>query len=351
MTASPASPGPERTVMILGATTPLGRALARQLLTEPWLKSLIAVGRDPEEALAISSDPKLCYRQVDLTRPRQMHDLLFGDVIARETEVLVHLAMHRDFVPDESSHTQNVEPLRWVLSAAERHPRLRRVVLRSCADVYQVKGNLPSLLSEEHPLNLSAGAPAWQLERVEADLLACAQMGMGKTEIVVLRLGELLAADCGSQLYDYLQSTICLRPLGFDPMLNLLSIEDAVDAFARAIAATQLQGVFNIPGADTLPLSDCIYHAGKYAVPLPGPLLEPGYRLRRLFGEGRFSYRLNEHRFHYASVLAGNKARMTLGYQPRHPIAWPLRSSVVEHALHSRRKLLDTQALRLRKND
>ena len=61
----------------------------------------------------------------------------------------------------------------------------------------------------------------------------------------------------------YLEAPPCLRPLGFDPMLNVLSLPDAVDALHRAVRAFGHQGVFNIPGADSLPLSECLRRWGR----------------------------------------------------------------------------------------
>ena len=36
-----------------------------------------------------------------------------------------------------------------------------------------------------------------------------------------------------------------------------------------------------------------------------------------------FSYGMNRRRFHYCSVLDGQRAREVLGYTPQAPIAWP----------------------------
>ena len=44
---------------------------------------------------------------------------------------------------------------------------------------------------------------------------------------------EALAPGTGSQLYDYLESPVCLRPAGYDPMVNLLTIEDAALALQK----------------------------------------------------------------------------------------------------------------------
>jgi len=145
---------------------------------------------------------------------------------------------------------------------------------------------------------------------------------MSPVSIVVLRCAEVLAPGSGSQLWDYLQSRVCLRPLGFDPMINVLSVADAARAI-RLAAAGAGHGVYNVPGADTLPLSRIIARWGRRDVPVPGPLLAPLYRLRTWSVGFEFRYDLNLRRFHFGGVVDGTRARRELGYEPRHPIAWP----------------------------
>jgi UDP-glucose 4-epimerase len=135
-------------------------------------------------------------------------------------------------------------------------------------------------------------------------------------------MAEIVAGGLGSQLWDYLSSRVCLRPLGFDPMINVLSIEDAVAAILRALGSSG-RGVFNIPGFDTLPLSRLIARWGRLDVPVPGPLLAPLYWLRTRTVGFEFRYDLNLGRFHLGGVLDGARARAVLGYQPRHPLVFP----------------------------
>jgi nucleoside-diphosphate-sugar epimerase len=104
-------------------------------------------------------------------------------------------------------------------------------------------------------------------------------------------------------------------------MLNLLSVADAVEALARAIDS-DVQGVVNVPGADTLPLSRVIACAGRLDLPVPGPLLSPLYGLRRLTLGTEFRYDMNQHRFHFSAVLDGTRAHDVLGYVPRHRLDW-----------------------------
>ncbi|MBN1207700.1 MAG: NAD-dependent epimerase/dehydratase family protein [Myxococcaceae bacterium] len=315
---------PPRGVLLLGATTPLGRSLCAELLADPSIQAVLAVALESWEEAKLPADPRLTYQQVDLTRPRRMHRLLFGAARDLGVDVLVHIAMHRAYESGARVHAQNVEALRWILTLSERHPTLRRLVFRSSVEVYRVQENLPTLITEDHPLDFSTEAPQWVRDRVEADVLACMRMGMSPVEVAVLRCSELLAPGSGSQLHDYLSAPFCLRSAGFDPMLNVLSLEDATRAFLLAIRAGGTQGIFNIPGADTLPLAECIRRSGRHSVPLPGPLLAPAYRLRRRFAGSQFSYRIYRGRFHFAAILDGTRAREVLGYVPQHPLQWPV---------------------------
>ena len=71
-----------------------------------------------------------------------------------------------------------MESFRSILDFAERHPTISRLVLCSGAEVYQVQRDLPSLIAEQHPLNMNDGAPQWIRDRVEADVTACTRMGL-----------------------------------------------------------------------------------------------------------------------------------------------------------------------------
>jgi hypothetical protein len=147
-------------------------------------------------------------------------------------------------------------------------------------------------------------------------------MGLSPLQIVVLRCAEALAPGTGSQLFDYLDAPLCARPFGYDPMLNVAGLRDLVHALSCAMRAPE-QGVFNVPGHETLPLSLAIEKWGRLSVALPSSLLAPIYRLRRRWTDHDFRYGMNRHRFHYSGVLDGKRASDVLGYVPMHPVAWP----------------------------
>ncbi len=315
-------------VLVTGATTPLGCRLVQALLQRPELGTILAVGVEPEPPPAIDSrSPRLVYEHMDLTRAREVQRLLFGPAKQLGISRMVHTALHRSATDDGPRvHALNVESTRELLNGAERHPSLRHFVFRSHADVYRIDPRHAVLLDEQDPLDLSAHAPQRVRDRVEADVTVCTRMGLSPLSISVLRCAEILVPQMGSQLHDYLSSRVCLRPIGFDPMLNLMTIEDAVRALVFALEHPA-NGIFNIPGADTLPLSRAIALWGRTGIALPGPLLTPLYAVRASTLGMEFRYDMNHRRFHFSAILDGRRARKVLGYVPEHPIDWPAGSA------------------------
>lgn len=309
-------------VLVTGATTPAGSAMVTHLLDLPRVTHVLAVAIE-EEPAGLPESPKLTYLPVDLTRYRSVHGLLFGPVCDLGIDTIVHGALHRSLRGARRKlHALNVESTRELLFHAERHPTVRRFVYRSFAEVYQVSPNEPDLIDEDHPLDLSPEAPQRVRDRLEADITVCTHMGLSPLHIVVLRFAETLAPQSGSQLWDYLKTRVCLRPFGFDPMINLLTFEDLARAVGLALACPG-QGVFNIPGADTLPLSLLIERFGCTGLPVPGPLLTPFYSVRARVFDTEFHYAMNRQRFHFGGVLDGTRAWRELGYRPEHPMRWP----------------------------
>ena len=315
---------PPKAVLVTGADAPIGERLVHLLLDDSRVSHVVAATGHAPEVFPLKSSDRLTVIQVDLRKSRQVHNLLFGLATERRVEVVVHTAMHLD-AADEGKrvHAFNVQPIRNLLHLCERQPDIRRFVLRSASAVYQVQRDLPVLIAEDHPLNMAGNAPQWVRDRVEADLTTCVRMGIAPLDIAVLRMAEALAPGTGSQMFDFLQSPVCFHPGGFDPMVNLLSIDDTAHALSCAIHVDSV-GVFNIPGADTLPLSTCIRRWGRIGIPTPDNLLGPLYRLRRRFVGRDFRYGMNRRWFTYSGVLDGNRAQNVLGFVPSHPIDWPV---------------------------
>lgn len=300
-------------VLVTGAGTPLGHSLVNALIADPRVERVVAVG---SELPNFVPSPKLHRIRANLRRSRELRRVLFGPVRELGVNAVAHVAIQ----PGPQVQRVDVDATRELVHLAERHPTLRRIVYRSFADIYRLRPEGGGIISETHPLDLSL--PKGVRSRAEADLTVCTRTGMAPSlSIAVLRLAELFAPQCGSQVYDYLLSKVCFRPIGFDPMIQLLSLEDGLRAMVLALFS-DAQGVFNIPGADVLPLSRAITLAGRRGIALPGPLLGPLYTARSLLRGTEFRYEANRFRFHYSGVLDGRRAEQVLGYSPSAPIRW-----------------------------
>jgi UDP-glucose 4-epimerase len=286
-------------VMVTGATTPLGAALVESLLATGEADAILATGTGERP---IREHADVVYRKADLSRPRNLRDLIWGEARDLGIEVVVHSAQHqRNAERGRKPGSTAVDAARELIVACTNHPSIRRLVYRSFAEVYSLNGGA-SLLDEKSPLEFAPNAPQWLRDRVEADLAICAHIG-SRLQIAVVRCAEIVAPDVGSQLWEYLSSRVCLRPYGFDPIVNVLAIEDA--AYALALAArSKAVGVFNIPGRDSLPLSRAIARSHRPAVKVPAPLYGP-------------------HRFHFAGVLDGSRAARELDFVPTTAVHWP----------------------------
>lgn len=307
-------------VILTGATTPLGELVLRRLLHAPELDHVVAVGREPVANIAPPHKARLHHLQLDLTHSRARRDLLFKTGVELEVDVLLHLATHRSI--DDAGpqiHALNVDTLRDLLWLVQDHPTIRRFIFLSTAAVYRVGPHLPSLISEDHPLE-TLGAPRWTHDRVAADLTACSAIGRSPCSVMVLRAADCFAPNMGSLWFEYLQAKRPLRALGFDPMIDLLSPEDlalALDLARRSNAA----GVLNIPGADHLPLSTLARLNGRPARAVPPRILSV---LGRATNGRAWSAAKNVllTRLLFGSVLDGRRAEAVLGYRPSSPLSF-----------------------------
>lgn len=312
-----------RGVLVTAAGSPLSEALIRSLIACPEVHGVVAV-HPPGGAFPTQATPGVVRVHADLTRHRDVQNLLQGIAITSRVDAIVHTCLQPGAQEHEAlTFRLNVESTRHLLSVAEEQVHIKRFVLRSFQDVYRVERDSPILIDENQPLELSVHAPQATRNHAEADLMACAKMAVSHMQIAVLRCAELLASEVAGELYDFLSSRVCLRALGYDPMLNVLSLADAVHALRLAVLSDAI-GIFNIPGKDSLPLSELIHRAGQIGVALPGFILAPLYELRARLTGLQFDYESHRLRFHRGCILEGSKAREHLGYSPQVSV-FPLR--------------------------
>jgi nucleoside-diphosphate-sugar epimerase len=306
---------PRARVMITDADAPLARAIRAALLTRE--RTARVLGVLDRGGSAVPTDPREARETCDFSSERAVRSLLHGPVTRHAIDTVVHGC---GAVTSRARASSGVESLRALLTLCREHPTIRRIVLLSSTWVYRRAARGPALLHEEHPIDLGPTRSPWRSVLIEADVTACARVDHAPLEVVVLRLAEVFAPGCDGPLSSLRGARMCATALGFDPIVELLSLDDAARAVTLACTVEGIRGVFNVPGRDLLPLSSLLSSLGARTLPLPLSWL-PWFNARRVPMDPR------EARddgtlalFRHGGVLDGGRAHRALGYTPTIPV-------------------------------
>jgi UDP-glucose 4-epimerase len=193
--------------------------------------------------------------------------------------------------------------------------RVRRLVVKSSQAVYGAGPSDPSFFSEEMT-NLER-----PVSSVTRDLLDMEQLVSEfalrneSCQVTVLRLGFRVSED--TTLASYLSLPIVPTFAGFDPRLQLLHEDDAVEAVVRAVLGQQA-GVFNVAAEGVVLLSQAIAIMGG----TPAPILPPyGRWIGRLALRALTHVQLQAHLadvIAFGSVMDWAKLEAEFGWKPAH---------------------------------
>lgn len=299
---------PRRKFLVTGATTPLGRALCRRLATAGEVFGV----RAPADPLPDVDQSLACV--ADLTHHADVRALIAGVIATESIDTVIHLGAAAPAAGPSAERLAISTKL--LLDGIEQASCVRSFVLRSTALIYRMRHDDPLVIADQHALDFSPGIAPLRRDWLEADVTAGQRMLNAACSVSVLRLAPLIADGAGDGVYEYLHLDPCYRPLGFDPMLNVLSLDDATDALARA-AERAPRGVFNVAGADILPFSELAMRVGARCWPVPGVTIEPLCALR---GVPERRYRGLGGLLHHGLVIDGRAAAGALGFVAQHPL-------------------------------
>ena len=259
-------------IAITGTLGVLGSQLARRLDEDENCRRLVLLDLVPP-----SRDLKKArYYRVDLTDPTASSRI--AEALERErVHVLVHLAFlqHPTRNPGYEHELESLGTMHLVhaLTRLARTGSAPHVVVGSSTLVYGARAANPSFLAEDAPL---AGRRDYPLiaEKIDAErqlerLHACEGIA-----VTVVRAAPILWPGARTLAGRYLSLPAVPTILGFNPMIQTLSLPDAVEALRRAVergAATGGSGplrAYNVCSPDVLPLHTAIRFCGRRTVPL-----------------------------------------------------------------------------------
>jgi UDP-glucose 4-epimerase len=254
-----------RRVLITGVGSHVGSLLARQLERDPEVEHV--AGLDTRV-------PKLPLERTEFL-DADIRDPEIGKLIpATGVDTIVHEQIVRQPSPGMSSramHDINVIGTLQLLAACERVPTLRTIVVRGSAGVYGSEAHAPQFFKEEmarlFPLRTRFQRDVAEIENY-FDTYARRHSGVSCT---MLRYQPAIGPGLRTQITRYLSQPVCPTYMGFDPRIQLVGIEDALEAIVAAVR-NPVPGAVNVAAPGTIGLSRMIRLAGRRALPIAAPL-------------------------------------------------------------------------------
>ncbi len=249
-------------IAITGASSFLGERFLRRLIREGYAEDIVVI----DVAEPQVSEGSIRFRKVDLTEPaadQAMLDFFKADGV----ETVAHLA----FFTNPRRDTTNAHELESIgtlaVLAAAAAANVKNFVMRSFTFVYGGRGQNPALIREETALPARSSF-SWLRDKVEAEEHA-ASFAKRYPEMAVrtLRFAPLLGPEVRTFYSRIFDRRLVPTLLGYDPLLQLLHPDDALEALMLATFAP-VRGAFNITPRGVMSLSTGIHLSGKVKAPV-----------------------------------------------------------------------------------
>jgi len=261
-------------VLVTGVSHALGGALARRLEANPDIDAVFGLDID---------DPRVALDRTEFVHADTRHSLLTKVVRGLEVDAVVHCAVLTESrTSARTLHETNVIGTMNLLAACSGSGSpVRRVVVKSSIAVYGCQPYAPSYVGESYDAAVSEPLGR-ELQEMEQMVREFALRNRG-TATTLFRLGHRLGRGEPTPLGAYFRLRQVPSFLGFDPRIQLLHEEDAVEALYRATVADH-GGVYNVAGPGVLLLSRAIRLAGREKCSVLPPyvrsIARAGLRLR-----------------------------------------------------------------------
>jgi UDP-glucose 4-epimerase len=292
----------KRRVLLTGIAGNLGRAVARRLH-----RSFELIGVDRRPTLHMPKDVEI--ETADLRRRR------VEDIFRRQRiDAVVHLhIMHDPRSSDSSHHEFNIMGTQKLFELCTEH-EVPKVIVLSSANVYGPNPKNDQLLAEDAPLMGSQHFSAIR-DLVALDMF-CNTFFWRSPEIetVILRPAHLVGR-VDNAISRYLRLERPWTMLGFDPMLQLLHLEDLISAIELAIKPG-VRGVYNLAGPPPVPLSYILGRLGRTPRTLPSTVASALLKLGWSLKLSDWPAPELEH-LKYVCMVDDSLARRELGWAPR----------------------------------
>ena len=299
-----------RRVLITGVGSYLGTLLAARLEREPAFGAVFGL------------DTRRPRRELERTELIQadIRDPDIAPLIARaEVDTVVHNSIVRQPGPGMSAramHDINVIGSLQLLSACGQSPTIRSIVIRGSAGIYGAEPHAPQFFGEEmarmFPLRSRFQRDVAEIE----NYFQTYSRRHPDVTCTMLRYQPAIGPSLATQVTRYLSQPACPTYLGFDPRIQLVHEDDALDALIAAVRRP-VRGAVNVAARGTIGLGRMIRMAGRPLLPLAGPLFGPITGVGRRLGLDSYSDDFRR-LLRYGRGVDIDRLEREVGHRPRY---------------------------------
>lgn len=297
-------------VLITGISRFLGGRLAQRLEQDPEVGEIFGVDLD---------EPTVELTRTEFVRADIRNPLIVKVLQATEVDTVVHasvIATPAGAGGRAQMKEVNVIGTMQLFAACQKAEALRKVVMKSTTAVYGSEATDPAAFTEEmaprsHPKT------GYAKDAVEVENYA---RGFARRRpdvaLTILRFANFVGPLIETPLTRYFSLPVVPTAFGFDPRIQLLHEDDAVEVLYRSVREEH-PGTFNVSGDGVLYLSQAIRLAGKVPLPIFTPFINLASTLVRQTGLVDFSPEQVAFLM-YGRVGDTSRLRNEFGYTPHY---------------------------------
>lgn len=318
-----------KAVAVIGGSRYLGAHLVGALLREPTIERVIAIDSSKPSAQFRRRMGDAEFVRLDPQSPRMQAVLREKDV-----DTIVHAGLHHnDFAPGGRAAVKesNIMGSMHMMAAAGRATSVKRFVLLSSTSVYGSSMLDPAMFSEDMAAKRSPGGG------IPRDYLSVEGYARGMNrkrpdiEVTILRVPAILGLPEPTVFGELLQPSITPVLGGFDPRIQLLHPQDALEALVLATMRGP-GGTFNIAGDGMITLSQAVRRAGHIAI----PVLPPFFRVAAGIFTGEGLKKIGSSQIEYLKFGRGvdnRRMREVFGFSPRYSTSQALAAYIKDSGI------------------
>ena len=303
-------------VVVTGISGNLGRSLAKMLHKR---ERIIGIDRRP-----FPGKPKdIEMYQLDL-RKRKAEDVFRRN----DVQAVIHMGiMHDPRMNEEEHHSFNVVGTTRILEYCARYG-VKKVIMLSSANVYGPSPDNSNFLTEDAPL-MAASRFSEVRDLTEVDMLAYGFFWKHPDiQTVILRPVHIVGPNIKNAPSNYLRLKYPWVLAGFDPIVQLIHVDDAARAMIEALRP-EAKGVYNVVGPGEVPLSAIFRELGRTVLPVPHVVARPLLELMFKYHLASFPPPELDH-IQFLCAVDGSRWAKDLAWKPSHSMRETIRSVVDE---------------------